>query len=60
MKEALYYKRLKGEMVQCVLCPNNCLIAEGQVGKCFARKNVKGRLIATTYGKACSVAVDPI
>lgn len=60
MKEALFYKKLKGGAVQCILCPNNCLLKQGEYGKCFARKNIGGRLIATTYGKPCSVAVEPI
>ena len=50
----------EGERVRCLLCPWRCLIAEGHVGACGVRRNVSGRLIATTYGRVSSVAVDPI
>lgn len=60
MHEAAYYKKLDGNKVQCLLCPHFCVIAEGGRGKCWPRQNVGGRLCATTYGLASSVALDPI
>ena len=60
MKEALYYKKLKDKKVQCQLCPNNCLIADGNVGFCCVRKNNGGKLFSLVYGKPVSVAIDPI
>lgn len=59
-KEALFYKKLLRNSVQCQLCPNFCLIKPGERGKCRARENQKGRLIALGYGKPCSTALDPI
>ncbi len=59
MKEALYYTNYKGK-VKCFLCPNNCVISKSRYGKCKTRKNVKGKLIPTTYGKPCSISIDPI
>ncbi len=46
--------------VICVLCPNECVIAEGKAGRCLGRRNVGGRLLATSYGEVVSIAVDPI
>ncbi len=59
-KEALYYKKLKHNVVQCQLCPRFCIINEGKRGNCGVRENQKGRLIALTYSKPCSLAFDPI
>ncbi len=59
-KEAMYYKKLKDNIVQCQLCPNFCTIKEEEVGKCKVRKNMKGKLYAMTYGRAVSTAIDPI
>ena len=59
-KEALFYVKLKNNIVQCKLCPHFCVIKEGERGKCNARENRKGKLISIVYGKPCSVAIDPI
>ncbi|MDO4542745.1 MAG: AmmeMemoRadiSam system radical SAM enzyme, partial [Bacillota bacterium] len=43
-----------------LLCPRQCLISEGKRGNCLARVNRKGVLIAESYGKITSLAVDPV
>jgi pyruvate formate lyase activating enzyme len=50
----------EGEAIRCGLCPHACLIRPGAVGVCGVRRNVDGTLIALTYGRVSSVAVDPI
>ena len=40
MKEALYYKKLNNDSVQCLLCPKLCKIREGKSGFCGARENI--------------------
>jgi len=44
----------------CELCPNYCIIHEKATGKCGARANIEGKLIASSYGCVTSVALDPI
>ena len=34
MKEAMYYSKLKNSIVQCKLCPKNCVIKPDDYGKC--------------------------
>ena len=63
MFEAKYYiknYKNKKELVQCNLCPRNCVIKEGEIGNCGVRKNIDGKLYSLVYGRAVSVAVDPI
>ncbi len=61
MKEALFWDKAKGGKVDCRLCARRCKgIGDGRTGFCGVRKNVKGKLYSLVYGKACSVAVDPI
>jgi pyruvate formate lyase activating enzyme len=50
----------EGQRVRCGLCPHRCSIGEGHEGICGVRRNVKGRLVALTYGRVSSIAVDPI
>ncbi|HOV91156.1 MAG TPA: AmmeMemoRadiSam system radical SAM enzyme [Syntrophorhabdaceae bacterium] len=61
-KEALYYKVYdeKARTVICQLCPRGCIIPEGELGFCRARKNMKGRLYSLGYSQPCAVHVDPI
>jgi pyruvate formate lyase activating enzyme len=59
MKEAMFYKKLK-DAIKCETCARGCVIAEGQLGFCRVRKNIKGKLYSLTYGKICSAAIDPI
>lgn len=44
----------------CPVCFHHCTLAEGQYGRCRARKNVKGKVICENYGKVTALALDPI
>lgn len=57
---AMYYEKLAGDMVHCLLCPNSCRLSEGQIGSCRSRKNVNGELVSLVYGNMASSHVDPI
>ncbi len=46
--------------IRCRLCPKCCRILPGQSGECRVRMNVEGELHSVTYGRPCSVHVDPI
>ena len=46
--------------VMCGICPKGCRIAPGHSGECRIRVNVDGALRAVTYGRPCSIHVDPI
>jgi pyruvate formate lyase activating enzyme len=60
MREALLYDRLDGEEVQCRLCPWNCQIAPGELGRCRVRQNQEGTLHSLNYGLISAAAVDPV
>jgi pyruvate formate lyase activating enzyme len=57
--EARFYKR-EGKGARCELCPHRCLIPDGRTGLCGARRNAGGTLYAESYGRASSLALDPI
>ncbi len=62
MKEALFYELIDKEkgIVKCLLCPKECLIKEGEVGFCRARKNINNKLYSLIYAKVSSSGFDPI
>ena len=58
--ESRYYQRLDDGIVECLLCPHHCRIANGRVGRCRSRRNHDGVLVSEVYAKPCSLAIDPI
>ncbi len=59
-KEAMHYEKLLNGDVQCLLCPRECVLAEGEKGYCRVRMNKQGKLVALTYAQPCSVNIDPV
>jgi pyruvate formate lyase activating enzyme len=61
-KEASYYRKSENQdgSVFCLLCPVACHIRPGKHGVCLVRENEAGSLIAASYGKVTSIALDPI
>lgn len=60
MNVALYWKKIGFDKVVCELCPNRCVLGEGEDGICRVRGVRDGELIALGYGYISSLAVDPI
>ncbi len=46
--------------IMCRICPNECVLKEGELSKCNNRKVYKSKLYTMAYGNPCSVNVDPI
>jgi pyruvate formate lyase activating enzyme len=59
-REALFYEKLAGSYVRCGICRWLCKIAPGSSGVCRMYQNSGGVLYNLNYGRASSVAVDPI
>jgi len=59
-KEAMLWKPLAGDKVQCNLCAHQCIIAEGKKGICRVRENQGGKLYTLIYNSVSSINVDPI
>ena len=60
MREALYWEPGDNGRVHCLLCPDDCRIAEGKTGTCGVREHRSGKLELPRYGAISSIAVDPI
>ncbi len=45
---------------KCLICPNECIIKEGESGTCRNRVNHEGKLYSIAYGNPCAVNIDPI
>ena len=60
MQEASYYYKLENHIVQCQLCPHNCILESGHYGKCKTRVNQEGTLFTESYGILSSISSDPV
>jgi len=60
LREAMFYERVDGQTVQCLLCPRECIIGDGKRGFCRNRENRKGKLYSVVYGKPSVVDIGPI
>ncbi len=60
LQEASYYRQLGGGVVQCNLCPHQCVLAPGERGICRVRENIQGKLYSLVYNKPVSIHLDPI
>ena len=55
LKEAMFYRRLKDEHVQCEMCPRRCVVPNGGRGSCRNKENRGGKFYTLVYGKPCTV-----
>lgn len=46
--------------LDCLLCPRQCSLADGDKGFCFVRENRQGQIVLSTYGKSTGFCIDPI
>ncbi len=58
-EEAAWWER-EEERIHCLLCPQDCRIADDRVGVCRVRKNVNGTLRTINYAQVTSATMDPI
>ena len=60
MQEALHYRKLEKQGVECLLCPHRCILKPDQYGKCRTRVNKDGTLFTENYGIISAISSDPI
>jgi pyruvate formate lyase activating enzyme len=60
IKEAMLYRALEDNTVECFLCDHRCRIAESKFGFCGVRQNRGGKLYTHVYGNTIAANVDPI
>jgi len=60
MKQAMFWKSLSNQQIQCNLCPHRCVLTKDHLGICGVRKNIDGELFSLNNGYTISRAIDPI
>jgi pyruvate formate lyase activating enzyme len=46
--------------IMCRICPNECVLKEGEISKCNNRRVHNSKLWTMAYGNPCSANVDPV
>lgn len=46
--------------IMCRICPNECVLKEGELSKCNNRKVHDSKLYTMAFGNPCTVNVDPV
>ena len=57
---ARWWQPTGNNKILCTLCPRYCKIGVGQVGFCYIRQNIDGKLYSIGYGHPTGFAIDPI
>ncbi|MBM3199644.1 twin-arginine translocation signal domain-containing protein, partial [Candidatus Woesearchaeota archaeon] len=52
-KEVYNYKKLTGNAVQCMTCPNQCVLKQGDRSWCRNKVNIDGVFYTLAYGNPC-------
>lgn len=60
VKEAMHYKKLEDDRVECELCPRKCIIADMERGYCGVRENRGGTYYTLVHSRVCALNVDPV
>lgn len=60
LKIAKWWEPNENGKLLCTLCPRFCTIGEDQIGFCFIRQNIGGKLFSIGYGRPTGFAIDPI
>lgn len=60
MQTASFYIRLPDNKTECLLCPHNCIIQDGEKGICKVRFNKEGVLFTQAYDNPIALNTDPI
>lgn len=60
LHDALYYKKMPGNKVKCLIDPLECELGEFERGLCRVKVNIGGELKTLVYGKIASMHIDPV
>lgn len=59
LREAMFQEETP-RGIMCRICPNECVLKEGEISKCNNRRVSDSRLFTMAFGNPCSVNIDPI
>ena len=59
-KRIAMYQEETARGIMCRICPNECVLKEGELSKCNNRRVHDSKLYTMAFGNPCTVNVDPV
>jgi pyruvate formate lyase activating enzyme len=59
-KKVALFQEETARGIMCRICPNECVLKEGEISKCNNRKVFRSKLYTMAYGNPCAANVDPV
>jgi pyruvate formate lyase activating enzyme len=59
-KQVAMFQEETARGIMCRICPNECVLKEGELSKCNNRKVHDSKLYTLAFGNPCSANVDPV
>ena len=59
-KRIAMYQEETARGIMCRICPNECVLKEGELSKCNNRRVHDSKLFTMAFGNPCTVNVDPV
>ncbi len=59
-KRIAMYQEETARGIMCRICPNECVLKEGELSKCNNRKVYNSKLYTLAFGNPCSANIDPV
>jgi pyruvate formate lyase activating enzyme len=59
-KRIAMYQEETARGIMCRICPNECVLKEGELSKCNNRKVKGSKLYTLAFGNPCTVNIDPV
>ncbi len=60
LRKVDFFERLENKGIRCGVCPNRCVLDDGETGICRARTNHDGVHYNHAYANPCILSVDPV
>jgi pyruvate formate lyase activating enzyme len=60
LKKIALFQEETARGIMCRICPNECVLKEGELSKCNNRKVHNSKLYTLAFGNPCAVNVDPV
>jgi pyruvate formate lyase activating enzyme len=59
-KKTAMFQEETARGIMCRICPNECVLKEGELSKCNNRKVTDSKLYTLAFGNPCTINVDPV
>jgi pyruvate formate lyase activating enzyme len=60
LRKSAMFQEATPKGIKCLICPNGCVLKDGDVSLCRNKKAHNSKLYTLAFGNPCAVAIDPV